>query len=186
MTTTIIGAFLCTDVDPDNILPVGSESTFLSKDLSISCSSSRYWFGFVWACVMIGVYPVGVLLLYWHLLHVNRDAIKGRQLEEEQMKMEESKREQNKNNESVVEEKQGDLDDDRSEDTKMDAVALVALNHTSEREEDNESAKLATSDIESASGFGDKKNRPDPRKFFISHEDILFLYAGYEGRVWYW
>jgi hypothetical protein len=51
----------------------------MSKDLSISCSSSYYQFGRAWAAIMVLVYPVGLPLLYFYLLFKNKEVIKARE-----------------------------------------------------------------------------------------------------------
>ena len=72
-TTTIFGAFTCRSIDPGNIVP--GTPQYLRNDLSISCSSSRYYFGVHWAIAMIFVYPIGITCLYAYVLYVNREDI---------------------------------------------------------------------------------------------------------------
>ena len=73
--TTIFGTFSpCLNVDPEGLL--GTYSLYLPKDLSISCNSSRYHYGIVWASVMVVVYPVGIPCLYLYLLFLARAEIK--------------------------------------------------------------------------------------------------------------
>jgi len=75
----IFHAFPCIDIDPDGVLRAAGQPTrFLRADLSISCSSYRYYLGTSWAAAMIVVYPVGVLASYFYVLFVNRKAIKYR------------------------------------------------------------------------------------------------------------
>jgi hypothetical protein len=50
----------------------------MTADYSVSCTSSRYHFAFIWALVMVFVYPLGCPLLYFHLLHTHRIAISSR------------------------------------------------------------------------------------------------------------
>ena len=78
-TTFIFEMFLCEDIDTSNFVP--GTPRYMRKDYSVSCSSSRYSFGFVWAVVMIFAYPINVLLLYYWLLYYHRDNI--RKLQEE-------------------------------------------------------------------------------------------------------
>jgi hypothetical protein len=74
VTVTIAGSVYCIDVDPDR--QVSSKPlTYLNKDLSISCDSSRYQFGIIWAAIMVVVYPVGIPALYLYVLYRNRHAI---------------------------------------------------------------------------------------------------------------
>jgi hypothetical protein len=76
VTTTIFGAFVCENIDPDNLKP--GTPTFLRNDLSIPCTgpdSLRYKFGVIWAVIMILVYPIGVLSIYFYTLYFNRKAI---------------------------------------------------------------------------------------------------------------
>jgi hypothetical protein len=72
-TTTIFGAFTCRSIDPDNVMP--GTPHYLRNDLSISCSSSRYYLAVHWAIVMIFVYPVGITCMYAYVLYVNREDI---------------------------------------------------------------------------------------------------------------
>jgi len=79
VTVTIFNAFPCVDIDPDGVLrSQGLPTKFLSADLSISCTSPRYFLGRNWAIAMIIVYPVGLTFLYLYLLFVNRNAIQRR------------------------------------------------------------------------------------------------------------
>ena len=73
VTTKIFGAISCQSIDPEGIVP--NTPKYLRRDLSISCSSSRYIFGRNWAIGMIFVYPIGVLGIYFFVLFVNRKAI---------------------------------------------------------------------------------------------------------------
>ena len=72
-TTTIFGAFTCQSIDPDNVMP--GTPQYLRNDLSISCSSSRYYLGFYWAIAMILVYPIGITCMYGYVLYINRENI---------------------------------------------------------------------------------------------------------------
>jgi hypothetical protein len=66
----------CTDVDPNNVEP--GYDKYLTVDLTISCDSHRYRNGVVWAYLMIIVYPVGLPLFYFYLLHSFKDVIYNR------------------------------------------------------------------------------------------------------------
>jgi hypothetical protein len=72
-TTTIFGAFTCRSIDPDNVMP--GTPHYLRNDLSISCSSSRYYLGVHWAIAMIFVYPIGITSMYAYVLYINREDI---------------------------------------------------------------------------------------------------------------
>jgi hypothetical protein len=50
----------------------------MTADYTVSCHSSEYHFGFIWACVMIFVYPIGCPAYYFHLLHGIRHEILAR------------------------------------------------------------------------------------------------------------
>jgi hypothetical protein len=50
----------------------------MTADYSVSCSSEKYRFGFVWACVMIFVYPIGCPAYYFYLLFNVRHEITSR------------------------------------------------------------------------------------------------------------
>jgi hypothetical protein len=79
VSTTIFGAFSCTSVDPEGLLP--GTPTYLRNDYSISCDSPRYHFGVIWAVAMIFVYPIGIPALYLYLLFSARYVIKMRKEE---------------------------------------------------------------------------------------------------------
>ena len=49
--------------------------------MSISCTSDYYYRGVAYASIMIIVYPIGVPLLYFALLHANKDEIMNRDVE---------------------------------------------------------------------------------------------------------
>jgi len=56
VTTTIFATFICTSIDPDDETDSGDD-LYLVADMSISCHSDYYKRGFLYACVMIVVYP---------------------------------------------------------------------------------------------------------------------------------
>ena len=51
-TVTIVEVFSCKDVDPDDA--ADGDDRYMMVDYSVSCSSSKYHFGRVWAIVSIG------------------------------------------------------------------------------------------------------------------------------------
>ena len=67
VSSVIFRYFICTNIDPDGVLP--GPQRYMVEDYSISCSSDRYLFGFVWALIMVVVYPVGIPLMYFVLLY---------------------------------------------------------------------------------------------------------------------
>ena len=77
--TTIFGAFSsCLNIDPEGLS--GTYSLYLPKDLSISCNSSRYYYGVSWAAVMMIIYPLGIPCLYLYLLFLARaEIIRGKE-----------------------------------------------------------------------------------------------------------
>lgn len=77
VTTTIFQMFICTDVDPNNEDP-GQNDLFLTADMSISCTSTYYYDGVIYASVMILLYPIGVPCLYYYLLYCGRSELKHR------------------------------------------------------------------------------------------------------------
>jgi hypothetical protein len=84
VTVVIFNAFPCVDVDPDGVLKAqGLPTRYLRADMSISCSSPRYYFGVSWGIAMVFVFPVGVPLLYIYLLYINRKAIKTRSTDDD-------------------------------------------------------------------------------------------------------
>ena len=73
ITTDIFAMFPCMDVNSEND---GSQDRYyLVADMSISCTSDRYYFGVTYAVVFIFVYPVGIPALYFYLLYRKKDAI---------------------------------------------------------------------------------------------------------------
>jgi hypothetical protein len=74
--TKIFQTFSCRDVDPEDSVQ-GSDS-YMTADYSVSCDSQKYHFGYIWAIVMIFVYPIGLPMYYFYLLWNIRDAIKSR------------------------------------------------------------------------------------------------------------
>lgn len=76
VSVSIFQIFSCTDVDPDNVQ--SGDDLYMSIDYSVSCSSSKYKFGFVWAIISIFVYPVGVPSFYFYVLYSARHDIIGR------------------------------------------------------------------------------------------------------------
>ena len=73
VSTKLLGAFACTNIDPDNLLP--GTPTYLTNDMSIACTgpnNHRYMFGVFWAVAGIMIYPVGVLYFYWYTLNYNK------------------------------------------------------------------------------------------------------------------
>ena len=74
VSVVIFNSFPCVDTDPDGVS--GLYSKYLLVDLSISCHSNRYTLGVIWAAVAIFVYPVGIPLLYFYLLHRVRHRIR--------------------------------------------------------------------------------------------------------------
>jgi hypothetical protein len=47
----------------------------MTADYTVPCDSSEYRLGFIWACAMILVYPIGCPLYYFYLLHGVRHEI---------------------------------------------------------------------------------------------------------------
>ena len=73
VSTKLLGAFACTNIDPDNLVP--GTPTYLTNDFSIACTgpnNHRYMFGVFWAVAGIMVYPVGILYFYYYTLNYNK------------------------------------------------------------------------------------------------------------------
>ena len=73
VSTKLLGAFACTNIDPDNLVP--GTPTYLTNDMSIACTgpnNHRYMFGVFWAVAGIMIYPVGVLYFYYYTLNYNK------------------------------------------------------------------------------------------------------------------
>jgi hypothetical protein len=54
------------------------QDRYMTVDLSVSCSSDKYYFGKVWAIISIFVYPIGIPLYYFYVLYDAREDIKCR------------------------------------------------------------------------------------------------------------
>jgi hypothetical protein len=50
----------------------------MTADYSVSCDSEKYQFGYIWAVVMVFVYPIGCPLFYFYLLYDARHEIRTR------------------------------------------------------------------------------------------------------------
>ena len=72
----IFQTFSCQDVDPDDV--DSGDDRYMTVDYSVSCSSSKYEFGFIWAIVSILVYPVGIPAYYFYILYSVRHDIMSR------------------------------------------------------------------------------------------------------------
>lgn len=72
----IFQTFSCRDVDPDDVHP--GDDLYMIVDYSVSCSSSKYKAGFLWAVVCIFVYPLGIPTYYFYVLYSARNDIKNR------------------------------------------------------------------------------------------------------------
>jgi hypothetical protein len=51
----------------------------MTADYSVSCTSDKYRFGFIWACVMVAIYPLGCPAYYFYLLYHARHDIQARE-----------------------------------------------------------------------------------------------------------
>jgi len=72
----IFQTFSCQDVDPDDV--DSGDDRYMTVDYSVSCSSSKYELGFVWAIASILVYPVGIPTYYFYILYTARHDIMSR------------------------------------------------------------------------------------------------------------
>ena len=68
--------FSCDNISSSN--GNGYGSYYLRRDYTIECSGSKFYFGVVWACIMIIVYPIGLPLLNFWLLYKRRHQIQNR------------------------------------------------------------------------------------------------------------
>lgn len=73
ITVTIFRTFSCDNIDPDNV--DNGDNYYMRADYSVSCTSSQYYFGFIWASCCIIIYPIGVPLLYYYLLNSSKTQI---------------------------------------------------------------------------------------------------------------
>lgn len=69
----IFQVFSCRDVDPDDV--ESGDDRYMTVDYSVSCSSAKYEFGYIWAIVSVFVYPVGVPVFYFYELYCSRHDI---------------------------------------------------------------------------------------------------------------
>lgn len=69
ISSVIFATFSCTDVDSET--PDRSE-VYMTVDYTVECYTDRYYFAFSWALVMVVVYPIGVPLYYFYILHKHR------------------------------------------------------------------------------------------------------------------
>ena len=72
----IFQTFSCQDVDPDDVEP--GDDRYMTVDYSVSCVSSKYQFGFVWAIISIFVYPIGIPVYYIYVLYSAKYDIRSR------------------------------------------------------------------------------------------------------------
>lgn len=72
----IFHTFSCQHVDPDDV--EAGDDSYLATDYSVSCSSSKYRFGYAWAIGSIFVYPIGIPLYYYYILYHSREDILSR------------------------------------------------------------------------------------------------------------
>lgn len=77
---TIFQTFACINVDPYHQMLNISDRLFLQADVSVSCTSSLYLKSRVWAILMVLVYPIGIPLFLYLLLHENKEFIRHRSL----------------------------------------------------------------------------------------------------------
>lgn len=75
LTTVLVNQTQITSC-PDHT--VSGSDIYMTADYTVSCHSSEYHFGFIWACVMIFVYPIGCPASSFHLLHGIRHEILAR------------------------------------------------------------------------------------------------------------
>jgi hypothetical protein len=69
ITTTVFGLFPCDDFDNGN--------SRLRSDLSIDCKAGDRGVWQTFGYLMVGIFPVGVPLMYWVLLYRMKDRLKG-------------------------------------------------------------------------------------------------------------
>lgn len=73
LSVKILRMFSCSDLDPEDSTP--EDNSYLTADMSISCSSERYKTAKTYAIFCTLVYPVGVPCMYLLLLMRRRDDI---------------------------------------------------------------------------------------------------------------
>ena len=76
VTVTIFQTFSCQNADPDGV-NTGS-NVYMTVDYSVSCSSSKYEFGLIWAVLSVLLYPVGIPLYYFYVLYSAKSDIMNR------------------------------------------------------------------------------------------------------------
>ena len=80
VTTVIFGMYSCQNIDPSGESnEYGQYGTYyLRRDYSIECSGETFYFGVVWASIMIIIYPFGLPVLNFWLLYKHRHNIRNR------------------------------------------------------------------------------------------------------------
>ena len=64
---SIFGVISCQEFDAEGTVP--GDDTYMTQDLSISCTSQRYSDMYLYAVLMIFVYPIGIPLSYLYVLY---------------------------------------------------------------------------------------------------------------------
>lgn len=90
LSVKIFRMFGCSDLDPEDTTP--EDDLYLTADMSISCSSTRYKTALIYTMLCVLLYPVGVPCMYFFLLNQRRDDIVARD-DQQQDKEDEKARE---------------------------------------------------------------------------------------------
>ena len=75
----IFKTFECQDIDPNNeATDPNAPHIFLRVDYAVDCTTAYYRFGWTWALVMVGIYPVGITSFNFYLVWANRKEVRAR------------------------------------------------------------------------------------------------------------
>jgi hypothetical protein len=189
-TIKIFGMFSCMSIDPDNTIP--GTPLVMKHSLNVSCDSPRFQLGFLYALVMLAVYPIGIPLFYFYVLYINKEDIMKRKwkrvgdsiviIEEEDVegaeKDEQAKMVPNSNLEKA--------------DSKVSGLHLQELPHEKKskvigdevvvsKEKPIEEVAIAADDEQAKTD-----SNTEPSNNLIKSDNIKFLYKAYEPKYWYW
>jgi len=171
VTTTIFQMFPCTNMDPQNELGDGPQ-LFLTADMSISCTSEYYYYGVVYACTMILVYPIGVSLLYFVILYQYREEIRSR--------------------DNITQDTRDTYVGEAPADTLDETPNPLRSASDLERQSSTSSVCSNNSDHTSKSrtnSAGNEEAMSQYRAQFnvpINVRRVAFLWAAYQPKFWYW
>lgn len=190
-TIKIFGMFTCVSIDPDNTIP--GTPLVMKNSVNVSCESSRYQLGVLYALVMLVVYPIGIPFFYFYVLYINKEDISRRKwkrvgdaiviIEEDEAaatKDEEVKTDTNTNLEKA--------------DDKESGTHIQELSHTKKSKPIGDQAviikEMPIDEVAVAVQAEDEQEKMAlnivSSNNLIKADNIKFLYKAYEPKYWYW